>query len=1124
MSDPLAQVTAALVDAFRPLARIANDVPAATAWFQELGIDVALDAGALGALNDAVPSLARIESDLVPLALRLGQGEELTLADGVAVAALVADVTADLHAVAAGTASIGRLPAPLDDAATWVDLAAAIPSNLVAVWFEAAVPAVYVPLRLAGAIRSWVDGRGRRQRTVDWAVAADLVKDPIGTISTEYGWGGELDHVALLTAIRDIALATGTALQWAAPHGGAGEAWFPDSVPYGLRTLRLAVGEAALGDGDVHGEIGTELIPIPRQPSGPIDGLALANHSVVEAEAELPVSDDWAVRLTGEVDASGGLAVELLPGAPPSVVSASPVVDLGIALRGEPGGEPWLLFGRRDGLRLTLDGVELRAGLGGPADDVELTAGLSTLGDGLSLAIPTGSGDPFVAEMVGAGIEAGAVFDLAWSSKRGVTLDGSVSLSVVLVIDRWVGPVHILYLALDLVIGAESELALGVAFSVVIGPITVTIDGVGARLLAAVADDGDGDLGPFDLALAFKAPTGFGVVIDIADVVTGGGFVRHDPDTGEYDGVFAVDVLEFGLTAIGMLVTPLPGQDDGWSLFFSITARFPMPIQLGFGFTLNAIGALVGIHRRMDTDAIQAGIEDGSLDAIMFPEDVVANAPLILESLGTAFPAARGQYLFGALVEIGWLPPLVSGQVGIIVQLPDPLQIVILGQVESVLPHKDAPLLELRSDVFGVIDLNAGTIAIDSTLRDSRLVQLTLTGSMAVRAALLDDPSVLVSAGGFHPAFTAPPGFPSLQRMAVALNVPDILDVRLESYVAITSNTLQFGARFSFFGKAGPITAEGWSGFDALFTLIPFSISVGVDFGVTIEVAGWDALAATLNLQVSGPTPWRFVGTATFTLAGLDKDFHLDETIGAPAPPVPLPPVGVAALVRDALADADNWEVVASTTTGGVVLLPPAGLVPVLDPGGSVQVRQQVAPLEVELDKYGEAPISGPRTVHVSRLRLGDADADSTGVVDWFADGVFWELAKAEKLSAPSFEHHTAGYSLAATETTVAGAGRSALIDHDTELWDDQTLDLALEPPPPGLLDVTFVRATTASALNTASAAQGAFALADLVHAAASPITGAQLTAAPGTYVAARAVARDAGAAAIVVPLYEVAT
>ena len=175
---------------------------AATAWFQELGFDLELDEAAADALADAVPAMARVESVLGPMATRLDDGEELTLTDGIAVAALVADLAADLRAVADGSVALSGLPAPLDDPACWTDLIGAIPGNLVATWFEAAVPAAYVPLRLSGAVRSWIDGRGRRQRTVDWAVVADLVKDPLGTLQTEYGWGGAFDQVALLIAVR----------------------------------------------------------------------------------------------------------------------------------------------------------------------------------------------------------------------------------------------------------------------------------------------------------------------------------------------------------------------------------------------------------------------------------------------------------------------------------------------------------------------------------------------------------------------------------------------------------------------------------------------------------------------------------------------------------------------------------------------------------------------------------------------------------------------------------------------------------------------------------------------------------------------------------------------------------
>jgi hypothetical protein len=251
----------------------------------------------------------------------------------------------------------------------------------------------------------------------------------------------------------------------------------------------------------------------------------------------------------------------------------------------------------------------------------------------------------------------------------------------------------------------------------------------------------------------------------------------------------------------------------------------------------------------------------------------------------------------------------------------------------------------------------------------------------------------------------------------------------------------------------------------------------------------------------------------------LDKDFHLDETIGAAAAVDALDAVAVASLVRNALDDPDNWEVVAGGDPAGVVLLPPAVDVPVLDPGGSVQVRQQVAPLEVELDKYGEAPISGPSTVHVSRLRLGDGVAAATNVTDWFADGVYWDLGNSERLSAPSFEHHVAGYSLTATDGTVAGVARATVIDHDTDLWEDPTLDLALQPPPPGILGVELVRATTANAFATTTVAASEYTFRDVTYSKVSSQTGGRIGSASSTYAAAR---RQAGATTIVVPEYEV--
>jgi hypothetical protein len=66
---------------------------------------------------------------------------------------------------------------------------------------------------------------------------------------------------------------------------------------------------------------------------------------------------------------------------------------------------------------------------------------------------------------------------------------------------------------------------------------------------------------------------------------------------------------------------------------------------------------------------------------------------------------------------------------------------------------------------------------------------------MAVRAYWKENSNLLLTVGGFHPAYTPPPmNLPQLARLAIVLFEGNP-DVRAEAYFAVTSNTVQFGAR-----------------------------------------------------------------------------------------------------------------------------------------------------------------------------------------------------------------------------------------------------------------------------------------------------------------------------------------
>ena len=66
---------------------------------------------------------------------------------------------------------------------------------------------------------------------------------------------------------------------------------------------------------------------------------------------------------------------------------------------------------------------------------------------------------------------------------------------------------------------------------------------------------------------------------------------------------------------------------------------------------------------------------------------------------------------------------------------------------------------------------------------------------MAVRFYWKRNANLLLTVGGFHPAYTPPPmNLGALARLSVVLFEGNP-DVRAEAYFAVTSNTIQFGGR-----------------------------------------------------------------------------------------------------------------------------------------------------------------------------------------------------------------------------------------------------------------------------------------------------------------------------------------
>ena len=237
-------------------------------------------------------------------------------------------------------------------------------------------------------------------------------------------------------------------------------------------------------------------------------------------------------------------------------------------------------------------------------------------------------------------------------------------------------------------------------------------------------------------------------------MVKGGGYLFVDAAGGEYAGVLELNLLAISIKAIAILNTKSPA---GFSLLLLIFGQFP-PIQLSFGFTLTGIGGLIGVQHTASVTALSEGLGNGSLDAILFPENPVANAPQIINTLRTVFPIKAGGFVIGPMLELGWgTPSLVTVRLGLLIEAG---QFALLGQAIVQLPplvDANLALLRLQVDFLGSVVFDPLRISFDAVLRNSRVAFLTITGQFAFRAQFGDHPTFLISAGGFHPRFKEVP-------------------------------------------------------------------------------------------------------------------------------------------------------------------------------------------------------------------------------------------------------------------------------------------------------------------------------------------------------------------------------
>lgn len=692
------------------------------------------------------------------------------------------------------------------------------------------------------------------------------------------------------------------------------------------------------------------------------------------------------------------------------------------ASRVEASGNTFLI-GSATGTHLTIGEVTVAGVL--DVINSNCNADISLAIQNSSFTLSAGDGDNFLQNILPSdGLNFNFDLTIGYNNQKGLYFKGGAGLEVQI-------PVHInafglnvdnILLSVTVADDGTIPISASTSFSLDVGPLTVSVQSVGVQASLSFPSGG-GNLGPLGFSLDFKPPTGLGISIS-AGQVSGGGFLNFDASTSTYTGALQLKFSSISLNAIGILTTKMPDGSDGYSLLIIITAQFT-PIQLGMGFTLNGVGGLLGLNRTMNTDRLRSGVQDGSLDYILFPQNVVENANAIISNISQAFPVYQGQFLIGPMAKLGWgTPTLLTIELGVIIQLPSASTIAILGIIKALLPSDTNRILAIQVNFLGILDFSKDYLSFDALLYDSKILTFGLTGSMSLRLYWGDNPSFLLSVGGFNPKYTPPPimDLPPMQRLGIVLASDNNLQITVQTYFAITSNTAQFGASVSLVAKVSKLQLIGNVGFDVLFQFSPFYFTADLHASLQVKWKNDNLFTITADITLEGPHPWRVQGSAGVKVLGHRFSVPFNKTFGQ-ANVAAISAVQVMPQLQAAIQDQDNWQVTGPDRSHQVVTFKTIVVVSgqlIVDPFGALQFSQKVVPIDITISKFNTSAISDDNYFDIGVVSSGGTALPTSKIQDYFAPNSFFYLTDDQKLSRASYEEYNSGVSIGNTATVIA--------------------------------------------------------------------------------------------------------
>ncbi|MDQ0576724.1 DUF6603 domain-containing protein [Agromyces albus] len=560
----------------------------------------------------------------------------------------------------------------------------------------------------------------------------------------------------------------------------------------------------------------------------------------------------------------------------------------------------------------------------------------------------------------------------------------------------------------------------------------------------------------FPLAVSPRWPDQVGLRVK-AGPIEGGGFIQRverkytvngeEITRIEFGGVVQLKMLNFGVTAIVIL------SPDPFSLVLVMGIRFPTAIELSWGFTLNGIGGILALNRGLDLEALRKGMKEHVLDKMLFPDNPVAEAPKLLDNVANVFPPRDGGFVVGPIVELGWgsQAKFVEMKVGVVLALPDPM-VVILGSLRVRAPSKEAPITDIRADVF--VAITPDYLLLFASMRDSKIAEIKVSGDLGLYIQWSGNGAFELSIGGFHPEYEkltgAKPKLGELDRVTIDLSPSKQVSFVIKAYFAVTAGSVMLGVDGRLKADFAIIVVKAWLTLDMIFIWSPrFAFKISIEVGVEVELLGFTLCSIVFRGELEGTAPWKLAGHVkvdVWFLPTFDEDLGPIEWGEQPKP------VGAKIDALQIAAEAMNkdeaWKVALPDHAAQLVILGEVDIDGrIAHPLAALEVSQTQVPLGVKISHIGSSPVKadmvtmGTPASPTNTELVGAVSEVRTG----FAPGHYFDLEGEGLLTRSGFEDLVGGCRMAAATTPKVGASVPTEVTYRTYIRNPDAPSTLLE-------------------------------------------------------------------------------